>query len=73
MEREERLDVLEARMKVIRVSAEKLWWYLDTQKFGAVPHAGFGLGLELFGQHVARKEDIVKVIPRTSNARSAEI
>ncbi|HEX2617932.1 MAG TPA: asparagine--tRNA ligase, partial [Flavobacteriales bacterium] len=47
-QREERLDVLEQRMDDMGVPKEELWWYLDTRRFGTVPHAGFGLGLERF-------------------------
>jgi len=43
-QREERLDRLEARMKELNIPADELWWYLDTRRFGTVPHAGFGLG-----------------------------
>ncbi len=45
-QREERLDLLEKRMKELNIPAEELWWYLDTRRFGSVPHAGFGLGFE---------------------------
>ena len=45
-QREERLDVLKKKMEDMHVDQEELWWYLDTRKFGSVPHSGFGLGLE---------------------------
>lgn len=45
-EREARLDVLKKKMAEMHVDEEELWWYLDTRRFGSVPHAGFGLGLE---------------------------
>lgn len=45
-QREERLDVLKKKMDDMHVDQEELWWYLDTRKFGSVPHSGFGLGLE---------------------------
>jgi asparaginyl-tRNA synthetase len=44
--REERLDVLEARIKELGLPLEAYWWYLDTRRFGTVPHVGFGLGFE---------------------------
>jgi asparaginyl-tRNA synthetase len=66
-QREERLDKLEQRMKEMHVPAEELWWYLDTRKFGTVPHAGFGLGFERMIQFVTGMTNIRDVIafPRT--------
>ncbi|MCB0769080.1 MAG: asparagine--tRNA ligase [Flavobacteriales bacterium] len=71
-QREERLDVLEARMKDMNVPAEELWWYLDTRKFGTVPHAGFGLGLERFVLFVTGMSNIRDVIPFPRTPGSAE-
>ncbi|MBK7384485.1 MAG: asparagine--tRNA ligase [Flavobacteriales bacterium] len=71
-QREERLDVLEARMKDMNVPAEELWWYLDTRKFGTVPHAGFGLGLERFVLFVTGMGNIRDVIPFPRTPGSAE-
>ena len=45
-QREERLDVLEQRIKEMGIDEEELWWYLDLRRFGSVPHSGFGLGFE---------------------------
>jgi asparaginyl-tRNA synthetase len=44
--REERLDVLTARIRELGLPLENYWWYLDTRRFGTAPHAGFGLGFE---------------------------
>lgn len=66
-QREERLDKLLARMEEMKIPAEELWWYLDTRKFGTVPHAGFGLGFERMVQFVTGMTNIRDVIafPRT--------
>jgi asparaginyl-tRNA synthetase len=66
-QREERLDKLEARMKEMNIPSEELWWYLDTRRFGTVPHAGFGLGFERMVQFVTGMTNIRDVIafPRT--------
>ncbi len=71
-QREERLDVLEARMDEMGVPKEELWWYLDTRKFGTVPHAGFGLGLERFVLFVTGMGNIRDVIPFPRTPKSAE-
>ncbi|MBX2982464.1 MAG: asparagine--tRNA ligase [Flavobacteriales bacterium] len=71
-QREERLDVLEARMDEMGVPKEELWWYLDTRKFGTVPHAGFGLGLERFVLFVTGMGNIRDVIPFPRTPGSAE-
>jgi asparaginyl-tRNA synthetase len=66
-QREERLEKLETRMKEMHIPAQELWWYLDTRKFGTVPHAGFGLGFERMVQFVTGMSNIRDVIafPRT--------
>lgn len=66
-QREERLDKLLDRMKEMHIPEEELWWYLDTRRFGTVPHAGFGLGFERMVQFVTGMGNIRDVIafPRT--------
>jgi asparaginyl-tRNA synthetase len=66
-QREERLERLEARMKEMHIPSDELWWYLDTRRFGTVPHAGFGLGFERMVQFVTGMTNIRDVIafPRT--------
>jgi len=66
-QREERIDKLELRMKEMNIPAQELWWYLDTRRFGTVPHAGFGLGFERMVQFVTGMTNIRDVIafPRT--------
>lgn len=62
-QREERLDVLEKRIKEMNIDAEELWWYLDLRRFGSVPHSGFGLGFERLVLFVTGMSNIRDVIP----------
>jgi asparaginyl-tRNA synthetase len=71
-QREERLDKLLQRMEEMHIPAEELWWYLDTRKFGACPHAGFGLGFERLVQFVTGMGNIRDVIPFPRYPKSAE-
>ena len=71
-QREERLDVLEARMKEQDLDVEDYWWYLDLRKFGTVPHSGFGLGLERVVQFVTGMANIRDVIPFPRTPGNAE-
>ncbi len=61
-QREERLDVLDARMAPQAIG-EELWWYRDLRKYGTVPHAGFGMGFERILNYVTGMENIRDVIP----------
>lgn len=66
-QREERLEVLEARIKALGIDAEELWWYLDLRRFGSTPHSGFGLGFErlvLFSTGMSNIRDVIP-FPRT--------
>lgn len=71
-QREERLDVLTERMQQMGVPVDELWWYLDTRRFGTVPHAGFGLGFERMVQFVTGMGNIRDVIPFPRTPKSAE-
>jgi asparaginyl-tRNA synthetase len=62
-QREERFDVLEKRMREMNIPVEEMYWYLDTRRFGTVPHAGFGLGFERLIQFVTGMTNIRDVIP----------
>jgi len=68
-QREERLDLLKSRMKEMDIEEKELWWYLDSRKFGSVPHSGFGLGFERLVLFVTGMGNIRDVIPfpRTPN------
>jgi asparaginyl-tRNA synthetase len=71
-QREERLDVLEQRMRDMNIPIEELWWYLDTRRFGTVPHSGFGLGFERMVQFVTGMGNIRDVIAFPRTPKSAE-
>jgi len=62
-QREERLDVLQARMRESGLSEENYWCYLDSRRFGTAPHSGFGLGFERFLMLVTGIGNIRDVIP----------
>ena len=68
-QREERLEVLEARMEETGMDKETYWWYLEARKYGSVPHSGFGLGFERLLMLVTGISNIRDVIPfpRTPN------
>lgn len=71
-QREERLDVLEARMDEMNVCKEELSWYLDLRRFGGAPHAGFGMGFERMIQFVTGMKNIRDVIAFPRFPGSAE-
>jgi asparaginyl-tRNA synthetase len=71
-QREERLDVLTQRMLEQGLNPEDYWWYLDLRRFGTVPHAGFGLGLERMVQFVTGLGNIRDVIPFPRTPGNAE-
>jgi len=71
-QREERLERLENRMKEMHIPTEEMWWYLDTRRFGTVPHAGFGLGFERMMLFVTGMTNIRDVIAFPRAPKSAE-
>jgi len=71
-QREERLDKLIQRMKDMHVPLEEMNWYLDTRRFGTVPHAGFGLGFERMVQFVTGMSNIRDVIPFARTPKNCE-
>jgi asparaginyl-tRNA synthetase len=71
-QREERLDVLKKKCADFNVEEEELWWYMDTRKFGTVPHAGFGLGFERMVMFVTGMTNIRDVIPFPRTPQNAE-
>lgn len=62
-QREERLDILDARLDAMNLPKEDYWWYRDLRRYGTVPHAGFGLGFERAVQYVTGIENIRDAIP----------
>jgi asparaginyl-tRNA synthetase len=66
-QREERVDVLKEKMTTFGISHEDMKWYIDTRRFGSVPHSGFGLGFERLVQFVTGMKNIRDVVlyPRT--------
>lgn len=71
-QREERLDVLEERMRRCDLDPQHYWWYLDLRRYGSVPHAGFGLGLERCVQFVTGMANIRDVIPYPRTPRNVD-
>ena len=71
-QREERLDVLERRMREQNLNPESYWWYLDLRRYGTVPHSGFGLGLERTIQFATGMANIRDVIPFPRTPGSAD-
>ena len=70
--REERLDELRMRIAELGFDEKDYWWYLDTRRFGSVPHAGFGLGFERFLMFVTGISNIRDVIPFPRTPRNLE-
>lgn len=71
-QREERLELLESRMRSAGLKPEDYWWYLDLRRFGGVPHSGFGLGLERCVQFITGMANIRDVIPYPRTPGSAD-
>ena len=71
-QREENYDKLRARMKEMNIPSDEMWWYLDTRRFGAVPHSGFGLGFERLMLFVTGMGNIRDVIPFPRTPKNAE-
>ena len=71
-QREEDYDKLYARVKELGMDESELWWYLETRKYGSVPHSGFGLGFERLVQFVTGMGNIRDVIPFPRTPKNAE-
>lgn len=71
-EREESFDKLNKRIEELHIPMKDMWWYLDTRRFGTVPHSGFGLGFERLVLFVTGMTNIRDVIPFPRTPGNAE-
>lgn len=71
-QREERYEMLRKKCADFHIPEEELWWYMETRKFGTVPHAGFGLGFERMIMFVTGMTNIRDVIPFPRTPQNAE-
>lgn len=71
-QREERLDVLLARMKELGLSEKDYWWYLDLRKYGGTRHAGYGLGFERMVMYLTGVNNIRDVLPFPRTVSNAD-
>jgi len=71
-QREERLDVLQQKIKDLDIDEKELWWYLDLRRFGTAVHSGFGLGFERMVQFATGMRNIRDVIPYPRTPQNAE-
>ncbi|MDE6482398.1 MAG: asparagine--tRNA ligase [Rikenellaceae bacterium] len=71
-QREESLEKLSARIAELGIPEKDVWWYLDTRRFGSVPHSGFGLGFERLVLFVTGMSNIRDVIPFPRTPKNAE-
>ena len=71
-EREENYDKLMQRIEELHIPMKDMWWYLDTRRFGTVPHSGFGLGFERLVLFVTGMTNIRDVIPFPRTPKNAE-
>ncbi len=71
-QREERLEVLEARMRELGLKSEDYWWYLDLRRYGSTHHAGYGLGFERLIMYLTGVSNIRDVIPHPRTVGNAD-
>lgn len=71
-EREESYEKLLARIEELHIPMKDMWWYLDTRRFGTVPHSGFGIGFERLVMFVTGMTNIRDVIPFPRTPNNAE-
>lgn len=71
-QREERMEILQQRMKDFHLSEENYWWYLDLRRYGGTKHAGFGLGFERLVMYLTGISNIRDVLPFPRTTGAAE-
>ena len=71
-QREERIDILEARIKELGMNPEDYWWYLDLRRYGGCKHAGFGLGFERMVMYLTGIGNIRDVLPHPRTVGNAD-
>ncbi len=71
-QREERYDVLKARIEELGMNPEDYWWYLELRKYGTAPHAGFGMGFERMVMYLTGISNIRDVLPFPRTTQNAE-
>ena len=71
-QREERYDVLKARMAELGMSEEDFWWYLDLRRFGTTVHSGFGIGFDRLVMYLTGIQNIRDVLPFPRTTGTAE-
>ena len=71
-QREERYDVLKARIEETGMAEENYWWYMDLRKYGGVKHSGYGLGFERIIMYITGMGNIRDVLPFPRTPKTAE-
>ena len=71
-QREERMDILISRMEELGLNKQDYWWYIDSRRFGSVPHSGFGLGFERMMMFLTGISNIRDVIPFPRTPKSID-
>lgn len=71
-QREERINILDKRLLELGLKKKNYWWYRDLRRYGTVPHAGFGLGLERLMMYITGVKNIRDVIPFPRTVRHAD-
>ena len=71
-QREERLDVLTARIEELHMKPEDYWWYLELRKYGTCEHAGFGMGFERLIMYLTGIANIRDVLPFPRTTRNCD-